>query len=314
MTPKNLFASAGVPPRNPPTPPVRPKSLFDNATPAVSGVYIPATIVVNGTRNDKPTGPKTLLTDAKIRKRIDVTIDQLRKYGEDVNVLKLSQQQIFQTNVDELCLNYVLDWGAHIQTGHSLLLQEVMALTTAPALLESKTLIGSIIHEMSSIDIMNATKDSWFKKKETKAANLMDKLKELKDIANKFRVDWLLSLHKEGTQMKTKYANLIKEISPYIITCSFFSEYDKDDFPKELYVTRLSSLLSTKASLGNDVSILDSILTTYVNVIETINSIVRNELPLWISNLTAVLAGNASDLTQIQLTQSKITNKLKSIL
>jgi len=337
MTPKNLFIGDGVPPKPTPTPPPRPKSLFDGdmKTHAVSGVYVvkPYSLFDEVIEKDlkrteeiktmltdlvpkgeKPTGPKTLLQDAKIRKRIDVTLEQLRKYNEDVKVIKVSQQQILETNIDELCLKYVLDWGSHLQSGHSLHLRELMAFSTADALSMAKSLIGELVQSMSELDVTKATKDSWFKSKEKKADELKDKLTELQDTAKKLRCDWLLSLHGEATELKKKLNALRNEMEPYIVTCSFFAEHDKDGFPKELYLTRLSSLLSTKASIGNDLLTMDAILATYVAVIETVNSIIRNELPMWISNFASVLSGNAADLTSLQTTKTNIINKLTKAL
>lgn len=320
VNPKNLFAGtsgAVITPTKPCPPPPTPKVLFgsgDMKTHAVSGIYIPTSLLDNPTKNPKPTGPKTLLQGAKIRKRIDVTVEQLRKYSEVVNVLKVSQQQILETNLDELNLRYVLDWGSGLQLQHSGYLQDLMNLSTAIALVESKTKLGQLVQSMGELDVQDATKDSWFKSKEKKVQAFMEKLKELQRVSRELRPDWLLSLHEEGMEVKKRLGELKTQLDPFIVTCSFFSEYDKDGFPKELYLTRLSSLLGTKASIGNDIATLDAILSTYVTVIETINSIVRNELPMWISNLSSVLSGNAADLTSLQTTKNNILTKLKQTL
>lgn len=292
--------------------PPAPKSLFDEVIEADRNRTAEIKTILSDlvSKGEKPTGPKTLLQDAKIRKRIDVTPEQLRKYTEDVKVIKVSQQQILETNIDELCLKYVLDWGAYLQTRHSLHLGELMAFSTADALSMAKTLIGELVQSMGELDVVKATKDSWFKSKEKKADELKDKLEGLQDTAKKLRCDWLLSLHGEAMEVKKKLEALRNEMEPFIVTCSFFAEYDKDGFPKELYLTRLSSLLSTKASIGNDILTMDAILATYVAVIETVNSIIRNELPMWISNFASVLSGNAADLTSLQTTKTNIINKL----
>lgn len=288
----------------------------DTKVQAVSGVYIPKSLLDNPTKNPKPTGPRTLLVDAKIRKRIDVVIEDLQKFGENaaVDVLKKSQQQILQTNIDELCLKYVLNWGSELQETHSRHLQEMMSLSTVPVLGETKSTIGSIIQKMNELDVVGAMKDSWYKSKDKKIAELQAELKILQAEAATLKPDYLLDIHERGEIMKDELKQLKADLDPYIITCSFFAAYKRDDFPSELYVSRLSSLLATKASIGNDLITIDSIIGTYLMLIETINSIIRNELPMWMSNLSSVLSGNAADITSIQTTKTNIINKLTKIL
>lgn len=315
-TVKNLFANQTQVPIVEPTP----KSLF----PAVSGVYVVPqdTFVVKSIlasvqpKGEKPTGPKSLLSGAKVRNRIEATIEQLRKYNEPDNVLKIAQQQIRETNTDELCLKYVLDWGADLQKEHADSLEKMMTISTSPFLSSVKTTMGILVQAMGEIDVADATKDSLFRSKEKKVAKLMAVLNQLKSDADRLLTtsQLVMDLHTLSGQLKKTFIDLGSKINPFIVTCSFFSEYEKDNFPKELYITRLSSLLSTKLSVGNDVKTMETISQTIVNIVDVINNILRNELPTWISNLNAVLAGNVADLSTVQTTQTKIANKLKSIL
>lgn len=314
-TVKNLFANQTPKPLIVESPSVKPMFPQGGGTVPTKGNQEPKTILGNLTpKGEKPSGPKSILSGATIRKRIEATIEQLRKYNEPDNVLKIAQQQIRETNVDELCLKYVLDWGADLQKKHALHLEEMISISTSPVLTEVKTKMGSLIQLMGGIDVENATKDSLFKSKEKKVAKLLEVLKELKGEASNLSVDVVMNLHQNGTELKKNFQGLSSSINPFIVTCSFFSEYEKDDFPKELYITRLSSLLSTKMALGNDVKTMDALLETIVRIVDVVNNIIRNELPTWISNLSAVLAGNVSDITTIQTNQNNITSKLKSIL
>ncbi len=296
----------------------QPKRLFDSntSTMAVSGVYEmkPKSLLSNPTKNPKPTGPKSLLANATIRNRIEVSLEDLRKYNASDAILEKAKQQIAMTNVDELCLKYVLDWGSELQETHSKHLQEMMSLSTVDILGKTKTTIGELVQKMNELDVIGAMKDSWYKSKEKKVAELVTELKNLKTLADTLRADYLLDIHERADIMKDELTQLRGELDPFIITCSFFSEYEKDNFPKELYISRLSSLLATKASIGNDLVTIAVIISTYLVLIETINSIVRNEIPMWISNLTSVLSGNAADLTTIQATKTNIIDKLTKTL
>lgn len=292
----------------PTTPAPAPKSLFDTTTKAVSGVMI-----VRG-ETPKPTAaPKSVLGNGKVRRRVEVELDDLRKYHNSVEILKKSRQQILETNLDELCLKYVLDWGSSLQKTHADYIQGIMQLSTAKSLELSKGLLAQIINSLGELDVVDATKDSWFKSKEKKVDNLMGEVKELQAKVNSLEshADNVMELHDLGVELKTHYKNLIEQIQPYIVSCSFFSEHEKDGFPKELYISRLSSLLSTEASIRNDVQLLESLLKSYLTLVETMNSIIRNELPMWCSNLVAVLTGKVADIASVQANKNSIIEKLK---
>jgi hypothetical protein len=251
-----------------------------------------------------------IFKDAVIRRRVEVTLDDLRKYSNDDTILKKSMQQILETNIDDLCLKYVLDWGSDIQKAHAELIDEILNISTSPQLTSAKNTIIQIIQQLSEMDVEDVMKKSWLQSKESKIDKMKVAVTHLKQDAGSLSANELVNVHDKVEKIKKLLDKVKSVIEPYIITCSFYSEHQKDGFPNHLYISRLQSLLSTKLGIDNDKRTADHLGSAIISIVDTINNVMRNEIPLWCSNFSAVVVGSM-DIQTLKQSQEKILQKLQ---
>lgn len=273
------------------------KSLFSDA-PALSGV------VEIKNRNS------ALFGDSKIRKRIEISLNDLQKYSQDQGVLQQSLKQILETNVDELCLTYVLNWGEDLQKRYTQQLQAILDLSTHIWISDAKTTINGLIEKLGELEPEDITKKSWFSSKEDRIDKMKTEMQGLQSKGMGIETRNLVSLHDAALDIKTVLNKISQQLEPYIITCQFFAEYVKDDFPNHLYISRLQSLLTTKLGIQSDVQTTELLMTTILNLVDGVNNVIRTEIPMWISNFSAVVVGSF-DINQLKQSQDKILQKLK---
>lgn len=280
----------------------KPKSLFDCSVPSGTPLF------------EAPTRVRaaSIFSDAKIRKRIDIGVEELRHFHPDVSVLKKAHQQIIQTNVSELCYEFVLNWGADLQKKYADILQSIMELSNHPDILGIKNSVATIIQRLHDLDLVSLNKKSWFTSKEDRIRKMMEEAISLRDVSSLLDPKPLFDLHKANKTIDDTLTKISEEMESYIVTCRFFSAYEKDDFPKELYIGRLSSLLSTKASINNDKQTINLMGNTLLHLIDVANNIARNEIPSWCSNFNSVIAGTM-DIDQLHQSKESILSKLKNI-
>jgi hypothetical protein len=266
-------------------------------------------------KKEKPisTPGRVLFGDAKIRKRIEVTLDELEKYSQDKSVLLKSQQQILQTNVDELCMKYVLSWGEAIQEKNSDILNRIFSLVNSDKILQIKNEIGQLVDHLNSCELK---KSGLFRSKESILESNNNKIIEIqaKSTLISQSLRFAESALEETQKINKEIDKQLIEIEPYIVTCSFFANYEKDDFPKELYISRLASLLQTKINFNSSKVAANTFYQTLVNLIDVANNTIKNEIPSWISNFLLFLTQDKSDATLLELLQQQkqtLINKLK---
>lgn len=253
----------------------------------------------------------SLLSGAKIRKRIEVTIEDLKKYNSDLKILAAARQQIISTNVDELNLQFVLEWGSEIQNSHSGILQKTLACVSDINISAAKNRIGQIVDLINSVSLK---KPGMFTSKEKHKENLMQKIQDITTAAAFLTslVPNLFNLKKSVDSINKEIEELDYKIESYIITCSFFAEYEKDNFPTELYVSRLSSLLATKAAFQANKINNQSFSNTLITMIDALQNTVQTEIPLWQTNCINYLTNeDASCSVSFEEQKNKLLQKLK---
>jgi hypothetical protein len=252
---------------------------------------------------------KCLFGDTQIKEK---TIE-LGKYSQDKSVLLKSQQQILQTNVDELCMKYVLNWGEIIQEKNSAILSRIFSLVNSDKILQIKNEIGQLVDHLNSCELK---KSGLFRSKESVLESNNNKIIEIeaKSILISQSLRFAESALEEIQKINKEIDEQLIEIEPYIVTCSFFANYDKNGFPKELYISKLASLLQTKINFNSSKVAAETFYQTLVNLIDVANNTVKNEIPSWISNFLLFLTQDKSDATlleSLQQQKEKLINKLK---
>lgn len=304
---KSLFDGAG--PASQPNKVQPPPSLFGTSVPCISGTWAPNTSTTNE--------PKSLFSGGVKRKRIEVDISDLEKFSDVKNVLEKSKEQILTTNVDELNITYVLNWGASLQERHAELLEKMMTLVNHPDILSAKTSLLRLLKMIDDIDVKNVFKKSLFTSKDDKRKIVLLKLEELKILSDSMRKHTKLALddiRKLSEELITDIRLISTSLEPYIVTCQFFSEYQKDDFPKELYISRLYSLLSTKTDLVQNEVVRSNFNKTIINLMEIVQNVCLTDIPKWYSNYLNLIASDSdSGVVDMETQKSQIISKLKNI-
>lgn len=251
---------------------------------------------------------KPLFASSTVRKRLEVTVEDFRKYSKDEKALVFARNIVLTTNVDNLRYDYVLDIGKQHQEQHERIVSLVMRLSNAPALTETKKDIQAILTLLESAPL----EKKWF----GKSLNLQEVNQELNNLSAKLKKNTpqLAKVLEDVDMGKKETSSLVELIEPYIIAVSFFSEYKKDNFPSDLFISRLTSLISTQGTLRVNLSQLDSIKQIVINILDTINNIVLTELPMWITSaLNATLSKGLTEPLEAQKTTliQKIKNKIQ---
>jgi hypothetical protein len=273
---------------------VKPSILFGN--PPTTGIKIVGL--------EKPKEIKPLF-GTKI-KQLDVPIDEFRKFSQNEAALKEARNIVLTTNVDNLRLDYVLDIGKDIQETHTSIIEKILSLSGDTRVVSTKGIIAEILETLEG-----AGEKRWFKKETpfgvTKKAievlllRIKPQSKVVADVIDE--VKGLIITAKE----------LYSKLEAYVVAVAFFSEYKKENFPNELFTSRLGSLIATQQTIAINIKQLESIKEIAVNLIDTINNIVLTELPIWITSyVTASLSKITDPSSENQ--KNNIINKIKSQL
>ena len=293
------------------------KSIFDNfpkKTEEKKAVSIFANPIFKA--ESKPyTGPKPLFENSKVRNRIMVSVEDLKKFSTDLESIEIAQKQILMTNADEIFLEYVLNWGSEIQKLYTQSLENFSSIATRQEISEIKNLICGIVGVLNKIvEPTNAIIKSLIKYLSQEYNTPAQYQQEIKEFCNKFDalLPSLVEIRKETAFLTKQTNDLLKGLEPYIITCSFFSEYSKDNFPQQLYISRLSSLLSTRIGLIQNIAIQNTFLMNLVDLTENVNNVIANDVPAWLTCYFSNLNNKDSPETfDIRKKQQTILEKLK---
>lgn len=283
------------------------KSIFDKpATKTAVSIFgapvkkseaVPDVVVANKRSNifDSPVvkqevkkGQVSLLSTGTIRKRINVTDADLQKYSSDASTVSQAIKLIQQTNLDDLKLEYVMSIGQHEQEKHATLVKEILELSSDASVATCQNKLIELIELLEKSDNENG----WFESIKFFREKKQDAFKSNMNVINAISQE--LSLLLPNLQMlmhscDKKMLNvreLHKLIQPIIVQCSFFSEYQKDEFPSHLFLSRLTGLMGTQSTLKINEIQVDTLKKTIIDLVDTISQVVLTDLPLWISSCT----------------------------
>lgn len=259
----------------------------------------------------KKSGPSILFSDSKIRNRINVSAADLEPFSTDSFVINKSIQQILTTNQENLCLEFVLNWGSALQKEHQKTLENFFILSQSAEVSESQDLVGRLVEGLLEIKLDNI-KDSFFCSKENKIKKVAAQIEDLKVFSASFvdKSKILFDIREKVRELVNKNSQISADLEPFIVTCSFFSRYQQEGFPNELYIGRLESLLNTKIALAADKLNFDLFSKTLIKLTESVLDTVRSELPLLQSMLISCLTSPDST-DKLSRLQKTITTKLK---
>lgn len=244
-----------------------------------------------------------LFGNSKIRNRIEVSINELKEYSNNPLFLSQARQQILMTNVDELCMEFVLRWGEDLQSKYKSILEETLSFISSDCIKNSKTLIGQVVDLLNSVNFKKnkfSFITDWLGEKDI-TAPLSEVCKKLESY-----IPAIFEIQKKVKNIDCEISKIADSLEPYIITSSFFSKYTKDGFPNELFISRLSSLLTTQNSIRASKISNDIFSKSLLSLISVIQDTTKTEIPLWLSNYIQYLT-NPQNAAILEEQKTKIT-------
>ena len=124
--------------------------------------------------------------------------------------------------------------------------------------------------------------------KEKAQAKFQEATQKIYQVSNSLqaRVGEIQKLLRECEDLVLQINQLKESLDPIIISCQFFSEYVKDNFPNNLYISRYSGLLSTSLNLQQNIIQVEAFKKSLIELIDTILHVVLTDIPSWLSNCT----------------------------
>lgn len=260
----------------------------------------------------KSTSPRPLFQNAVIRRRLDVKESDLVKYDGTPEARKAALQSILSTDVDNITHREILEWGAEYQKDHKAILESLMSLFNNSLMNSVKGQFAEIIEilEESKPQAKKGILDTFMSfvvKEDSKPLSDLDKkIKEL-DVSKPSLYDF----KKKSEEIKKALKNLDTNLEQFIISCSFFADYKQDNFPSELFLGRLSSLLATRATIRANFQQEEFFNRNVSDLIDAINNVLLTDIPMWQTNYLSVLAGNMQNSEDLTRQQEGIVSKLK---
>lgn len=292
--PKPLFAPAPVAPLKPKAAP-----LFVASTPATP----------------KSSAPRVLFSNSTVRRRIEVSLDELAYPNATPAALKEAHYLVVSLDVDEVNPSFVLDWGATIQEEHQALLSILLGSAIERESSVSKSLIVQVIQLIESVDLGALDKGSLFSSRESKRAKVGETLKQVASISDQLvaQLPSLKAAWKALDGMEAKLRAVESRIQPYVISCDFFAHYQakSPDFPSPLFISRLISLTNTQLTIAQNHQQRQLLEDAALALVDTIQGTIRGEIPTWQNAYLNVLTSGGSAST-LSTSQSSILSKLKS--
>lgn len=235
-------------------------------------------VVIEGLKKPTSVGANSLFASAKVRKRLEVTESDFHKFSQNPAHISAAKNIVIQTNVDELRYDYVLDIGKEHQEAHANLISTIIALSNDPYLSEVKKVMADLIDLLQT----SPFEKKWFGK--SMDINEMSQKAKIYSDNLQRTIPKLNALIADIDKAKNLIDSVINKIEPYTIAVAFFSEYKKDNFPADLFISRLSSLTSTGQTLVTNKQQLDILRNGVMHYYDAINNIVLTEVPMWVTS------------------------------
>jgi hypothetical protein len=304
ISPKPLFEKSVVTDED--------KAAYTKAFPSAAPLFADSRIVKQD--KSKQNLPKVMFTDSKIRKRIEISLSDLATYDGSEEVKREAHQLILTTNVDELSVEYVLNWGGAAQIEHKGVLQSLLDLALERETTVTKNIILRLIDLLNSIDFDDLNKSSLFTSKESKMKKASAVLKSVNTVSVELldRVGILKAAYSSIRGIKKKLEAIERAIAPWVISCDFFSKYVKDNFPTDLFLSRLTSLMSTQVAIIQNKQQQQFLEKQAITLIESIESIVQTDAMLWQNAFLTAITTATFDPITLQTQRDSIVSKLKN--
>lgn len=213
----------------------------------------------------KAEGPKVLFGGAEVRKRIDVKIGDLE--GKD-EFKKEALNIILTSNLEKVDYKRVLEFGGGEQAAHQQILQSLLSVFNSPEVHDIKNVLNEAVDCLKPKGFLG----KFFEKEPD-----IQGLEQGKPILYQLKED-CGKIHRELIQLGNK-------LEPLIIACLFFSKYQKDGFPNELFVGRAASLITTQSTIQTNLQQEEIFSQGINNLIDCINNFLLNDFPIFQTNL-----------------------------
>lgn len=241
------------------------------------------------TRKPVEKGKVTLLSGSVVRKRIDVSLEDLDSFSSDLAVKKQALKMILEIHLDNLKPEFVLTIGQQLQETHKSITVQCFAEINSPTIQTIRQKLSLLLEQIENAEHPSTqnsvlSKIGFLKEKAEKSfSESLDKIREISDDLANYQDKLAESLAFVSTA-KTRINSLQRDMAPVIVMCEFFSGYQKDNFPKELFISRLTALLTTANSINANILQLDLFRNTLISLKETISQSILTDIPMWLSN------------------------------
>ena len=254
---------------------------------------------------------KGVLKNAKVRRRIPVTEADLQKFSTDDKIITAAKTIVETTNVEELNIKVVLTIGSKVQESHKKIIDKLLKLSQDDVIGQVTRKISRIADFMQDIDkvsffggLFGDAKDS-FRDKYSSMEGMITEIKQ--------EIRGLMVLCDAAKAIEKDIKACLTEIEPWVVAVSYMAEYKADDFPTELFISRLSSLMSTLQMLKMNMEQQKLFYMFNLGLIDTINSIVLTDIPMWCNNyISSALQGNSNDTATLKKQKQEIIQKLQT--
>lgn len=263
----------------------------------------------------------SLFAGGNVRTRIPVINEDLLKLepSATVNTLNEARELILTTNIDNVDNRQIVYWGAEVQKKYAELVEKNFVLFQSTVIAKAKDSFNTIIDILTNLNVEEKKKSIFdtFKKTETFDQGYKKLKAQIALLENTLPA--LLDLEEAVGASDKVEAKLLKELEIVILAASFILNYLKDNALSALFLSRVTSLVSTKTSIiGNDIqrkAFSDSLLQLVSGIQDTL----RVDIPIWYENCLSYFSIKATNdiakkneiLELLSAQQTKIVQKLK---
>jgi hypothetical protein len=235
-------------------------------------------------------GTNTLFSSLKKRIRVSVERSDLDKFTQDKVAGDKALSLILQTNVDTIQLEWVLQFGKEQQEMYADCASNVFKLAQNGAIVSSQHTLLEILSCITEAEYPGEGSDGFLSKLQlikNRKKHAFDSAVECIQINSdllKDKLPVLLDIISSVNTFTNIISTLTLQLEPAIVASAFFSEYKKDNFPAELFLSRSNSLLDTRLMCSQSKLQLDTLSNTVISLIDTINQTILCDIPQWLSN------------------------------
>lgn len=232
-------------------------------------------------------GSVSIFSSRVVRKRIPVQLSDLDRCTGSLSDKKKAIDIILQTNVDNLKIDYVMSIGGVQQEAHKTIAEKCLMLSSHTLLKRCQDGVLTLIDLLEKT--VHPSKAGFLAKLGgASEASFEQNLNQIKVLSKQLQSlgDALNDLLKECKEIYKEIDRLITDLAPFVISCEFFGEYTKEDFPSHLFLSRLTGLLTTINSARHNTLQVKTLEQSIIHLIDTIVHVVLTDLPQWLTHCT----------------------------